>query len=359
MRVLISAHTGLGNFILKTPFFHAILKQFKNCRIDLLFDKKNGLEDVINDSKIINNFYYLMQDASFLEKHSLFLELRKNKYDIVFLPFDSTSKSILFKSQFYLSKSKIISHINIYDKSFKQKISMLLYLFYSEVEWVPILKGYHEIDLNFDLLQAALPKKLKRDRRTIVNYTYEDISFFNLSKSYIVIQPSAANGALTPKIWDPENFKELIKRFLKYYPNSKVVFVGDSGDASSLHDSNILSENGCVNLLGKTTFNQLCNVLKGALVTISHDSGVMHIANAMQIPMIALYGPTDFIRTAPLSPTVKVLHSRNDCWGIMRDMQPGIELNLAKKYINYYCMSGISVDQVMSNLNVIIDTNNE
>ena len=105
--------------------------------------------------------------------------------------------------------------------------------------------------------------------------------------------------------------------------------------------------------MGQTTLNQLCNVVDQAEVVIAHDSGIMHVANALKAPLIALYGPTDFNRTAPLSLTSKVLHSRTECWRETYGFKKG-EVMLAKKYPDYYCMSGILVNQVMGVLEKIM-----
>jgi ADP-heptose:LPS heptosyltransferase len=51
---------------------------------------------------------------------------------------------------------------------------------------------------------------------------------------------------------------------------------------------------------------------------IPYDNvGVMHVANALQNPLLAFYGPTDYMRTAPLSTNSHLLHSRNECWAKM------------------------------------------
>ena len=95
-----------------------------------------------------------------------------------------------------------------------------------------------------------------------------------------------------------------------------------------------------------TNFNQLCNVINDSKVVISHDSGVMHLANALQRPLIALYGPTDFTRTAPLNSASHIIQSRNECWARMYSFRES-EDDLANQYEDYYCMSSISVDSVL------------
>jgi ADP-heptose:LPS heptosyltransferase len=354
-KILISSYTGLGNFILKTPFIRAIKKEYPDCKIDLLCGFSWGVEDVLKDSSVVDKVYWLQPKSSIKEKHALFLELKKNNYNIVFLPFDASPRFVKIFSQLYLNGSKIISHFNVHNLDIKQRIKSILDLIlFPSFDWVPTLKCRHETDLNFDLLQVLTPKPITKDYQTYISWQKEDVSHLRLPETYVVIQPSAANGEPTPKIWNPENFIELIKRWRLNCPDEIFVLVGDSGDALGLQKCGLLMENGVINLLGGTTFNQLCNVLNDAKIIVAHDSGIMHVANALKAPLVALYGPTDFTRTAPLSGTTHVLHSRNECSLKMYAFQGG-EKDLAEQYPNYYCMSGITVDQVLSILNNVLN----
>jgi ADP-heptose:LPS heptosyltransferase len=354
MKILISSYTGLGNFILKTPLIQAIHKEYQNCQVDLIFGHSWGAENVLKNSELVNKQYWLSPQFSMLKKIEMFRILRQQKYDIIILPFDATPGFVLFLSLLFLNSSQIISHFSFHTLSIKERLKIFLSLFFlPSVDWVPTLKGRHEIDLNLDLLQAVTKNNVSRDYQTIVTWNSENVTHFNLPELFLVIQPSAANGATTPKIWSPENFNKLIDQFLLKFSEMKVVLVGDAGDVSRLKGFCILPNSNIINLLGKTTFNQLCNVLNSAQAVVAHDSGIMHVANALRVPLIALYGPTDYTRTAPLASTTYVLHSRNDCWRKMYGFQ-GSEKSIDKQYPNYYCMNGITVDQAMSTLENIL-----
>jgi len=354
MKILISSYTGLGNFILKTPLIKAIHNEYKGCQLDLIFGYPWGAENVLRDSELISNEYWLSPRNSLIKKIKMFKVLRRQKYDLVILPFDSSPSFILILSGLFLNHSKIICHSFFYSSSLKMRLKQtFINLFLRDLIWVPLLKDRHEINLNLDLLQAATITPVTSDCKTIINWKIEDISHFNLPELFLVIQPSAANGAPTPKIWSPENFNILIEEFLLKFTEMKVVLVGDYGDLMSLKGLKFLSNNNVINLLGKTSFNELCVVLNDAQVVIAHDSGIMHVANALQAPLIALYGPTDFTRTAPLANSTRVLHSKTECWRKMYGFMNS-EKQLEAQYSNYYCMSGISVNQVMDLLKITL-----
>ena len=70
----------------------------------------------------------------------------------------------------------------------------------------------------------------------------------------------------------------------------------------------------------------------------------MHVANSMSVPLISLYGPTDYKRTMPLSDSSSILISKK-CKDEMYDMRIS-EKEIVERYGDYYCLSGISVHDV-------------
>ena len=72
-----------------------------------------------------------------------------------------------------------------------------------------------------------------------------------------------------------------------------------------------------MDLRGRTDLYQLAEVLRGADLVIAHDSGVMHVAVAVDARLIALYGPTDFDRTGPRSRKADVIFLNTLPLGIM------------------------------------------
>jgi len=349
MRILISAHTGLGNFLLKTPVISHIKKSYSHASVDIIGGGNYGADHLLSGTDLIDNIHSITRKSSFINKINFFLRLRKIKYDAIFLPFDSLPLFILLGS-FFLRGTKYL-HINIgVRRSFVSKIIYFIYVVkFPHFIFVPILQGRHEIDLNYDLFEKYANHPIKRDYKTTVYHNQErSLLIDNVllkNQEYIVLQPCAANGISTAKIWSIENFISLTVSLRHNYNKYKVVLVGDIGDLEMIKGTELFSHD-VINLMGKTSIEELTTILNNASVVVAHDSGVMHIANALNVKLIALYGPTDYTRTMPLGDNSRILFSHSDCFAKMYNSNFS-EDEVSKMYPNSECMSNISVDDVL------------
>jgi len=348
MKILISGHTGLGNFVLKTPLIRYVKNSNISTSIDIIGGGSYGADFVLSGSSLIDNTFKVTAKSSLVKKFKFFLQLRKIKYDAIFIPLDAQPLFLLLGS-ILLRGTKYV-HINIEARrSIVSKIIYFMYIIrFPHFIFVPILQGRHEIDLNYDLFERYINKPIVRDYKTIVHHEEHALILDNIlleNEEYIVLQPVAANGLLTAKIWGVDNFISLIASLRKKYNKYRIILVGDKGDLDKIRDTGLL-DNEIVNLMGKTTVIELTSILNNAAIVVAHDSGVMHIANALNVKLIALYGPTDFTRTMPLGVNSRVLFSHSDCFAKMYNANFS-EHEVSKMYPNSECMSNISVEDVL------------
>jgi len=100
------------------------------------------------------------------------------------------------------------------------------------------------------------------------------------------------------KCWPSERFGRLaavIKQ--RHYLDS--VLVGGAADAALAEAAVAVSGGAAKNLCGKTNLRQLAAIVEKAAVVVTADSMPMHVAAAMRRPLVALFGPTDPLRTGP------------------------------------------------------------
>lgn len=175
----------------------------------------------------------------------------------------------------------------------------------------------------------------------------EDEEFFAQFSSLYKIQPSdelvginpgAAYG--TAKCWLPDRFREVIKHLIKD-PNKVILCFGDRTGASVVSEICQGMPDQVINLAGKTTLRELMVLIGKCRALLTNDSGPMHIASALQTPLVALFGSTDDTKTGPYYGE-KVIHKRVECSPCFERVCP----------IDFRCMTRIETSEVY---NAVID----
>ena len=141
----------------------------------------------------------------------------------------------------------------------------------------------------------------------------------------------------TSKRWPWRRFAELSQRLRKNLPaSSQVVLAGpkETWLAVRIHE-----ESGKINPVVGPDLNlgQLATVLAELDLLITNDSGPMHMAAALGVPCLAIFGSTDPRRTAPVGDAHKVVYVDRWCSPCFRRRCP---------LIHHGCMKDITVDQV-------------
>ncbi len=155
------------------------------------------------------------------------------------------------------------------------------------------------------------------------------------ARPLIAVNPSAR---WETKLWGDDRFAALIKQL----PRDRVVLTGSAEDAPRIEK---LAQ-GRANLAGKTDLAQLAEVYRRCAVVITNDSGPMHLAAAVGIPVVAIFGPTDPALTGPYGKRHVVLRSGIPCSPCMKaecHHTPRME-----------CMSLVTVEQVMAAVKAFI-----
>jgi heptosyltransferase-2 len=95
-------------------------------------------------------------------------------------------------------------------------------------------------------------------------------------------------------------------------------------------------EGGSINLCGETTLREAAALIEKFKLFVSNDSGLMHVAAAFDIPLIAIFGSTDPAATGPTNPRSRIVQVPASCSPCLKRECPE----------DHRCMNEISVDQV-------------
>jgi heptosyltransferase II len=149
----------------------------------------------------------------------------------------------------------------------------------------------------------------------------------------IGVSPGAAYG--TAKRWLPERFAESARR-LAQQMNASVAVFGSAAEASMCGD--VARAAGALNLAGETTLREFIDMTAACSLFLTNDSGAMHIASALGVPSVTIFGPTNEVATGPLGGLARIVREPVDCAPCLLRECP----------IDHRCMTRVTTDRVIS-----------
>jgi lipopolysaccharide heptosyltransferase II len=155
-------------------------------------------------------------------------------------------------------------------------------------------------------------------------------------EAVIGICPGAEFGPA--KRWPAERFRETITA-LNARISCRWVIVGTAADAAVAAG---IAEGfaNITDLTGKTSLEDLMQTLCGMSVLLTNDTGTMHLADFLGVPLVAIFGSTEPVLTGPRGPASTVLRHQVECSPcFLRDCP-----------LDFRCMKEIKTDDVVSSL---------
>jgi len=157
----------------------------------------------------------------------------------------------------------------------------------------------------------------------------------NPDKPFLVgINPGSTYGEA--KQWLPERFEALAKKLYKHHGCDIVIF-GDHNSKGLAENINQGIENRAMDVTGKTDILQLTGLIKTCDLLVTNDTGPMHVACALNTPVVAVYGSTNQATTSPLGPLAVMIKKDMPCSPCMKRVCPEG---------HHQCMKNIPVEDV-------------
>ncbi|MFC1533818.1 lipopolysaccharide heptosyltransferase II [Thermodesulfobacteriota bacterium] len=154
------------------------------------------------------------------------------------------------------------------------------------------------------------------------------------------LSPGAIYGPA--KRWPPERFA-VIGDWAEEKWGAKVVIMGSGGEQEICELLAEAMKYTPLNLCGETSLGQAAALIKRCQFFVTNDSGLMHVAAALSVPMVAIFGSTDHVATGPLSSTAKIVRNNVDCAPCLKP-----ECNR-----DFGCMLGIRPEDVWNELEML------
>jgi heptosyltransferase-2 len=160
-----------------------------------------------------------------------------------------------------------------------------------------------------------------------------------MGDAVIGMSPGAAYG--TAKRWLPERFAQAAARLAREAGASVAIFGSkDERDlCASIAQSVADAAPGVPvhNFAGETTLAEYIDLAAACFVYLTNDSGGMHVASALGVPTVAIFGATNDVTTGPTGPLARVVRERVECSPCLKRECP----------IDHRCMTRVSAERVV------------
>lgn len=198
----------------------------------------------------------------------------------------------------------------------------------------------HQVEYYLDLVRALGWKGMAREPRLFTTPEDRDdaskiLAAEGLSSSgmRIGVAPGAAYGPA--KRWPPERFARVADQAAEIW-QAPVLILGSKGDARACEAVAGRMKHPAVNLCGRTGLGQAVALIESCGLFLTNDSGLMHVASALNVPTVAIFGSTDPVATGPRSPWARVVRNPVECSPCFRTVCP----------TDFRCMLGITAERV-------------
>lgn len=320
-KILVIKPSSLGDIVHSLPFLNAVKDTFPSAEIHWVIAK--GLEGILENHPMVKRLWIINKDQwknlkrikeTAMEFKSLFKELENESYDIVI------DLQGLLRSGILAYATRASVRVGFKEAREGSR------LFYTHK-----IKGGREIHavdrylkiasaIGCDIGNVKFPMPLIKESENIRKLK-EDIG------DYAVLVPGAR---WKTKRWPPANFGKLASML-----DIKTIIVGSTSDAEIAEGIEFCSGGKAKALAGKTDIKELISIIRGARCAITNDSGPMHIAAAFGIPVVAIFGPTNPVKTGPYGRNHIIVKSDIECAPCYKKNCKGVK-----------CMNGVSVEEV-------------
>jgi heptosyltransferase-2 len=309
VKILVRATNWVGDAIMALPALRTVRHRFPDAEIAIV--ARPYVADIYRDQAICNQF--IAYDPKGLHagisgRERLVSELRAGKFDVALLlqnAFDAAwlawraniperigyardGRSFLLTKAVPLPEhGEIPAHERFYYLELLRRAS-----------WVDSLQDETFIDLS-----------VPGDRRRTAD---EFLCKSGVRRGALRIAIGAGASYGSAKCWPPLRFAEVANR-LQAEADADVILFGTSAEAGVATAISAGMRRPPVDLMGKTAIADLPALLSQCHLFIGNDSGAIHVAAAVGLPVVAVFGPTDPEGTAPVTPRCNIVQQKPYC----------------------------------------------
>ncbi len=285
--LLVMKFWGIGSILESTPFLRALKRRYPSVPIDILTFSEN--KQLVEGLGLFRNVYTIDLSKgvfSLFFQTTRFILAHRKKYSLVidlefFANFSSlvtkllASKYSLGFESFFTARNRCYSRTVIFDHVNHIRIIFLKFLNALNIE--------RPADITLSIPQIPKEKKIS---------VIEKFPALNDGHLQIAININASELCINRR-WPEENFRKLINFMQQDYVDLQIYLTGGGQDlplVMSFYES-LSNKKGIHIACGKLDILEFCYALSKMTCLITSDSGPLHIAEAIRIPVVCFFGP--------------------------------------------------------------------
>jgi heptosyltransferase-2 len=323
MKIVVHVPNWIGDSILAFPFLESLSLNFPEDEVWVA--ARDWVKDLFVACDFVEGTISLSSPEHLKGLRHSAQALKASRFDLGILVPNSFSSALLF----YLAK---ISERWGYKRDGRsifltRSIAVPKNTLHQAQYYLELLTG---LGLKADVNELNFP--LREDEKKIA-LEYLRTQNVDLANPLVILHPGAAYGPA--KRWPAQNYARLAD-LIQEKAKATILIIGSLAEAKTAEDLSSAMTGEAVNLTGQTSLRLLAGLISLASLFISNDSGPMHLANALRIPVVALFGPSDPRRTRPFQPPSTVIKKDVPCWPCRYRVCP----------FDHRCMMNIAPEEV-------------
>lgn len=342
--ILIIGFTGIGDTIMFTPVFRYLKKYAPDAKITFI-TSPNGTSEIVEGSSFVDRVItFDFYKASWRQRLQIAQVLKKKDFDCTLTIYPGLGyPRALFA--FWTGADIRVGH------EYKVGRYTNCGLFYNIK--LPNIENQHKVESNLNLVRALGLSVDEQDREMLMYIADEDRiyaqQFLNelcLREGEVLIgmhTGSVVTGA--GKRWPLERFASLADRLIQEYQARIMLFFGPDEQELANEIVNLMVEQPII--VKGLTLRRVAALIQQCSVFVSTDSALGHIAAALQIPTVAIFGPGTPVRTRPYGKQHVVITHELEC-------SPCFDKPRFFTCTHRKCLSLITVDEVFQAVGDII-----
>lgn len=333
--VLVVRNGLLGDVVSITPVLMRLHSTYPAAAIDVLVSEK--ALPLLEGFPGVRRMFSLSAKFSLLEHTILFLHLRRYRYDVILVEEANSHYTIMSR----LAGAKYLCGM---DNSWRFLLDAA----------IPRTPGLHTVEAQIETV-LEWTRKTPDDRTFLaVNDEEKKVATQFLGRlgispdDYLVCIHAGCSSPNSERQWVPARYSELADLLIEKH-NAKIIFTGIQGDEPEVENIRSGMRHGALSLAGKTSLRSLMSILERTDLVIGPDTGTLHIACALQTPVVMLIGFADPLDTGPYDPRgiSRYVRVSLPCIGCAtRDPKPA-QWDTCKAVRPVLCMETLSTDLVV------------